>query len=127
MDRGGRQSMSPAAVAIAAILLVWTGSADAASVGPKEAAGLVGETATVCGVVASGKYAADLRLQPTFLNLDKPYPDQVFTVVIFGDDRAKFGTPETSLRGQRICVTGVIRVFREQPEMVLKDPSQLTK
>ena len=118
--------MSPAAVAIAAVV-VWIGSADAASVGPKEAAGLVGETATVCGVVASAKYAADLRLQPTFLNLDKPYPDQLFTVVIFGDDRAKFGTPETSLRGKRICVTGVIRVFREQPEMVLKDPSQLTK
>ena len=66
-------------------------------------------------------------MQPTFLNLDKPYPDQLFTVVIFGDDRAKFGTPESSLRGTRICVTGVIRVFRELPEMVLKDPSQLTK
>ena len=119
--------MSPAALAIAAVLLAWTGSVDAASVGPKEAAGLVGETATVCGVVASAKFAADLRLQPTFLNLDKPYPDQPFTVVIFGDDRAKFGTPETSLRGKRICVTGIIRVFREQPEMVLKDPSQLIK
>ncbi len=119
--------MSPAAGAIVLVLLVWTGSAEAGSVGPKEAAGLVGETATVCGIVASAKYASDLRLQPTFLNLDKPYPDQPFTVVIFGDDRAKFGTPETSLRGQRICVTGVIRVFREQPEMVLKDPSQLTK
>ena len=90
-------------------------------------AGLVGETATVCGVVASAKYAADLRLQPTFLNLDKPYPDQLFTVVIFGDDRAKFGPPETSLRGKRICVTGVIRAFRKHPEMVLKDPGQLTK
>src|SRR5438034_7888963 len=119
--------MSPAVAAIASVLLAWTGSAGAGTVGPKEAAGLVGETATVCGVVASAKYAAELRLQPTFLNLDKPYPDQLFTVVIFGDDRAKFGTPETSLRGKRICVTGVIRVFREQPEMVLKDPSQLTK
>jgi hypothetical protein len=119
--------MSAAAQAIAAVLLVWNGSAEAAPVGPKEAAGLVGETATVCGVVASAKYAADLRLQPTFLNLDKPYPDQLFTVVIFGEDRAKFGTPETSLRGQRICATGVIRIFREQPEMVLKDPNQLSK
>jgi|SRR5208282_306230 len=122
-----QQPMTRAAVAIAAVLLVWPASADAASVSPKEAAGLVGETATVCGVVASAKYAADLRLQPTYLNLDKPYPDQLFTVVIFGEDRTKFGTPETSLRGQRICVTGVIRVFREQPEIVLKDPSQLTE
>jgi hypothetical protein len=56
-----------------------------------EAGQHVGETATVCGVVASGRYAERTRGRPTFLNLDKPYPDQVFTILILGENRAKFG------------------------------------
>jgi hypothetical protein len=41
-----------------------------------------GESATVCGEVASTRYVASSKGQPTFLNLDKPYPNQIFTVVI---------------------------------------------
>jgi DNA/RNA endonuclease YhcR with UshA esterase domain len=85
------------------------------------------KTATVCGVVASAKYGANSRSQPTFLDLGKPYPNAAFTAVIFGDDRAKFGTPETSLRGKRICVTGQIRDYRGKPEIILNDPSQLAE
>lgn len=48
-----------------------------------EAKGHVGETATVCGDVGSTRYAARARGKPTFINLDKPYPDQVFTVLIW--------------------------------------------
>jgi hypothetical protein len=33
-----------------------------------------------------------------FLNLDQPYPREVFTVLIWGSDRAKFGTPEVDNR-----------------------------
>ena len=50
-----------------------------------------GETATVCGEVASTRYADSTKGQPTFLNLDKPYPNQIFTIVIWGDNRSKFG------------------------------------
>jgi hypothetical protein len=28
--------------------------------------------------------------QPSFINLGKPYAQQIFTVLIFGDDRPKF-------------------------------------
>ncbi len=87
----------------------------------------MGETATVCGVVASAKFAANSRSQPTFLDLDRSYPNAVFTAVIFGDDRPKFGTPEKSLQGKRICVTGGIRLYRGKPEIILSDPSQLTE
>jgi hypothetical protein len=58
-----------------------------------EAKDHVGETATVCGTVVSARYAASTKSQPTFLNLDKPYPNQVFTVLIWGQNRSKFGTP----------------------------------
>jgi hypothetical protein len=53
----------------------------------------IGENATVCGIVASTRYAAGTNGQPTYLNFDLPYPRQVFAVVISGSDRSKFGRP----------------------------------
>ena len=111
----------------AALLGLWSFPIAAASISPEDAAGRVGETATVCGVVASAKFAPGSRSQPTFLDLDRPYPNAPFTAVIFGSDRAKFGAPETTLRGKRVCVTGQIRDYRGKPEIILKDPSQLSE
>ena len=80
----------------------------------------VGETATVCGTVASEHYAARSKGQPTFINLDKPYPDQIFTIVIWSSDRAAFGKlPD------KLCVTGKITLYREVPEIVAKTPNQI--
>jgi len=101
--------------------------AAAADVPAEDAAHHIGETVTVCGVVASGKYDADLRSQPTFLDFGKPYPDQVFTVVIFGSDRSKFASPVVALRGKRICVTGKIQDRSGLPEIILNDPKQLSQ
>jgi hypothetical protein len=101
--------------------------ARAAELSADAAAHHIGETATVCGVVASAKYDADLRSQPTFLDFDKPYPDQLFTAVIFGADRPKFGSPEAALRGKRVCVTGKIQQQHDMPEIILNEPKQLTQ
>jgi micrococcal nuclease len=57
--------------------------------------------------------------QPTFINLDEPYPKQIFTAVIWGSDRSKFGQPETELKDKRICVTGLIEQHRGTPEITL--------
>src|ERR1700730_4623752 len=73
-----------------------------------EAKDHVGETATVCGNVVSTRYATSTKGRPTFLNLDKPYPDQVFTIVIWGSDSDKFRRPEVEYSEKRICVTGKI-------------------
>lgn len=64
--------------------------ADGTRVSPADAINHVGQMATVCGRVASAKYATKANRQPTFLNLDKPYPNHVFTAVIWGSDRAAF-------------------------------------
>jgi DNA/RNA endonuclease YhcR with UshA esterase domain len=85
----------------------------------------VGETATVCGNVVSTRYASSTKGQPTFLNLDKPYPNQVFTVVIWGSNRSKFGTPETDYKGKRVCATGEITDYRGTPEIVVAYPRQI--
>jgi DNA/RNA endonuclease YhcR with UshA esterase domain len=90
-----------------------------------EAKDHLGETTTVCGSVVSTRYASSMKGQPTFLNLDKPYPNQVFTVVIWGTNLSKFGTPETGYKGKRVCVTGKITEYRGAPEIIADDPKQI--
>src|SRR5258708_30244898 len=86
-----------------------------------EAKDHIGERATVCGKVASTRYAATTRGRPTFLNLDKAYPNQVFTVLIWGESREKFGTPEVTYRDKHICATGKITEYRTAPEIVVTE------
>ena len=95
------------------------------SITPAEARSHIGETATVCGHVAGVHYAARSHGQPTFINLNKPYPNAPFTVLIWGSDRGKFGTPETAYSDHDICVTGQIRQYRSAPEIVASDPKQI--
>ncbi len=114
-------------LAASAVVGLWAPAAGAADLRPEDAAKHIGETATVCGVVVSAKFEAHARSQPTLLDLGKRYPHAIFTAVIYGDNRSKFGTPETSLRGKRICVTGQISDYRGKPEIVLTHPSQLSQ
>jgi DNA/RNA endonuclease YhcR with UshA esterase domain len=92
-----------------------------------EASGHVGEMATVCGEVVSAKYASSSQKQPTFLNLDKPYPNHILTIVIWGSDRPKFGHPEVKYMGKSICVTGTIKEYQGIPEIIASDPAQIKK
>src|SRR5689334_3282813 len=118
--------MNPARLlAASAVVGLWATSAGAADLHPEDAVRHIGETATVCGVVASAEFEAKVQDQPTLLDLGEPSPNAIFTAVIYGDNRAKFGTPETSLRGKHICVTGQISDYRGKPEIVLTKPSQL--
>lgn len=90
-----------------------------------QAAEHVGETATICGYVASTRYLSNSRSKPTFLNFDKPYPNEDFTVVIWPEDRAKFGEPENRYLHKNICVTGEIVLYRGSPQIAVKALSQL--
>jgi hypothetical protein len=116
-----------------------------------EAENHIGERATVCGKVVNATYAASSQGQPTFLNLDEPDPYPVFTVVIWGADRPKFGgsrsiqlskpglvlwepdrvklgppqAPEVAYRDKRICVTGRIESYRGVPEIVARSSKQI--
>jgi hypothetical protein len=105
---------------------IATATAQEKRLATTEAKDHIGDQATVCGKVASALYAASSRGRPTFLNLDKPYPNPVFTALIWGGNRAKFGAPEDTYRDKTICVTGKITEYRGTPQIVIFDPSQLT-
>jgi len=111
---------------IPVVVVLWAALGNAqTSISAAEAKNHVGERATVCGEVASTHYAARSRGNPTFINLDKPYPNQIFTVLIWGSDRPKFGDPEETYRSRRICVTGKITDYKDVPEIIAYEPSQI--
>jgi hypothetical protein len=87
----------------------------------------IGEKGTVCGVVASTHYAAQSKGSPTFVNLDEPYPHQLFTILIWGKDLPKFGDGPAPWKGKRLCVTGTITSYRGTAEIVANSPDQITK
>lgn len=100
-------------------------AAAAQRLSPEQAARHIGETATVCGVIAGSHYAETSDGQPTFINLDKPYPDPVFTIVIWGEYRGKFSPPPETWTG-RLCATGKITSYRGRPEMKVFSPAQVS-
>jgi hypothetical protein len=82
----------------------------------------VGETATVCGLIASENTASGSRGSPTFVNLDKSYPNQIFTVLIWGSERAAVGPlPKTG----HLCAKGQISLYHNVPEIVVHTSADL--
>lgn len=80
-----------------------------------EAKNHIGEEATVCGKAASARYAASSRGQPTFLNLDKPYPNPVFTVKISAVPRLQSPLHRTQRGGHSSPVfrPGLLSLLRQ--------------
>ena len=110
-----------------ALLAAVSVTASAATLSAQEAANHVGESATVCGTVASAKYAMSVKGQPTFLNLDEAYPHQVFTALVWGSDRKAFPNPPEALAGHRICVTGSITEHNGKAEIIVRSPDAITE
>lgn len=90
-----------------------------------EAAARIGDRALVCGRVASATYAAAIGGRPTYLNFGRPYPNQDFTVVIWGRHRAKFGRPEAYYLDREICVAGRIQAHEGTPRIEATEPIQI--
>ncbi len=83
-----------------------------------------GKTITVCGTVVATKYSK--KSGATFLNLDKKFPNQLFSVSIWKDNRNNFSyAPDKALKGKQICVTGEISMYQGKPTMNIKDDSQV--
>ena len=85
----------------------------------------VGEYAVVCGVIASTSYRKSSNRRPTFLNFDKPYPDQDFSAVVFGEDRKNFKVKPESLTNREACVVGIVSAYRGKAQIVLVKDIQL--
>jgi len=90
----------------------------AQSIPASEAVKHVGEQETVCGRVADIHTATASRGIPTFINFDKPYPNESFTAVVWQSDKAKVGVVP---KEGELCVKGTITDYRGRPEIILRD------
>ena len=91
----------------------------------KDAFRRIGKQVTVCGVVATAKYLKGSGREPTFLNFDETYPRHPFTVVIWGKTRNQFDYAPESLKGESICVRGLIEQYKGKPQIVINSPKQI--
>lgn len=78
-----------------------------------------GKKITVCGTVVSTKLSAKGNI---FLNLDKQFPNQIFSISIFKDKAINFSyEPHEFLMGKKIYVTGKITMFNNVPSMTIEN------
>jgi endonuclease G len=92
----------------------------------KQAKYFVGDECTVCGTVVATKFHENGTTNPTYINLDKKFPEQVFTLVIFGKDRVNFTyEPDKFLYNKTICIKGLVGEFKGTPQMVITSPDAI--
>ena len=82
----------------------------------------VGKRVKVVGRVVATKRVS----RAIFLNLEKPYPNQCFTVVIFSRSFKNFSKPpEEKYYQKKIRVTGTVTLYKGKPEIIVEHPSQI--
>ena len=90
-------------------------------IGTGEADKYYGQEMIVTGKVAQ----VTIRPAVTFLNLEKPFPNSPFTVVIFHGHSSFFGDAN-ALKGKTIEIRGKIKNYNDKPEIALDNTNQLT-
>jgi hypothetical protein len=97
-----------------------THSPTLARIGTSDTTNFYGKEMIVTGKVAQ----VSIRPKIIFLNMDKPYPDSPFTLVIFPAATNQFGDLR-ALRGMSVEATGTITNYHDRAEIVLTKSNQL--
>jgi hypothetical protein len=121
----GARNLGAFGIAFFSVAAAYAVAAQTGSIPFSEAKNHVGERLTVCGIVVDAHFVSSGKGQPTFLHFGEAYPNQIFTVVIWGRDRAKFGRPEVKYLEQDICVTGKITSYLRIPEIEASEADQI--
>lgn len=78
---------------------------------------------TVCGKVVSTKKH---KKGHVFVDLDKKFPHQVFSISIFAPSVKNFDyEPEVYLLNQEVCFTGIIGEYNDTPNMIIENGKQV--
>jgi DNA/RNA endonuclease YhcR with UshA esterase domain len=93
----------------------------------KDIANHIGDSVKVKGKIFGVRYLESAKNTPTFINVGGAYPNQLLTVVIWGEVRNKLGyTPEDKkYSGGMTVVTGKVELYKDKPQIVINDPQQL--
>ncbi len=89
-------------------------------IGALDTTNFYGKEMIVTGSIAQ----VSIRPSIVFLNLDHPYPDSPFVLVIHSSATNQFGNLK-ALKGKSIEARGKITNYHDRPEMVLQKADQL--
>ena len=93
-----------------------------------EAINKVGDTVVICTKIYGGRFMENSKGSPTLLNAGAGYPNSPLTVVVTGDARKLFDfKPEEYYKDKSICVTGVIELYKDKPQIVVTKTSQIAE
>ena len=113
-------------IVIIGLICTFCLCAETETINAAEAAKHIGEYKTVCGKVVSTFYHKRGKGKQTYINIDKAYPNQIFTILIWGSDRKYFdGAPEEIYRDKDVCVDGKISSYKGNPQIMVKTPSSI--
>lgn len=89
-------------------------------IGTAQATDYYDEDMVVTGKVVQVSIGAKVAL----LNLDQPFPNSPFTVVIFKENLGRFDDLQ-KLKNHDVTISGTITQYHDKPEMILETASQL--
>jgi hypothetical protein len=86
----------------------------------------VGDSVKVCGKIYGGIFLERVKDTPTFLNVGGTYPNNPLTIVIWADVRKTLEEkPEEFYKDKSVCIFGKITLYKDKPQIVLYNKSQL--
>lgn len=86
----------------------------------------VGDSIKVCDKIYGGRFFETSKGSPTLLNMGAAYPASPLTIMIPGEVRIKMGyAPELQLKDKNVCVMGRVILFKEKPEIIIYNISQI--
>jgi DNA/RNA endonuclease YhcR with UshA esterase domain len=87
----------------------------------------IGDSVEVKGKISGVRYLETAKNTPTFINIGGVYPNQLLTVVIWGDVRKQldYAPEDKKFAGGMAIVTGKVELYKDKPQIVIKDPKQL--
>jgi len=92
----------------------------------EQAAKKVGDSIKVCDKIYGGRFFETSKGSPTLLNMGAAYPASPLTIMLTGEVRIKMGgAPEQELKDKNVCVVGRVILFKEKPEIIVHDISQI--
>lgn len=84
----------------------------------------VGQSVMACGKLVEVKHLGSRH----YLNLDKSYPNQTLTILIWNNDyrwfEERFGSIDTKI-GHRFCARGVVEEYKNNMQIQIKNPQFL--
>lgn len=88
----------------------------------------IGDSVTVKGKIFGARYLESAKNTPTFISVGGAFPNQLLTIVIWGDVRKTLGyaPEEMPYVNGMVKISGRVELYKGKPQMVVTNPSQLT-